>query len=53
MAIPKVTSDMLPKGTLDNHINKTNATQTNTVQNKTPMTRANVGNKGIKIDTRA
>jgi hypothetical protein len=22
MAIPKVTSDMLPKGTLDNHINQ-------------------------------
>jgi hypothetical protein len=53
MAIPKITPDMLPKGTLDNYVNKTNATQTNTVQNKTPVERANVENKGIKIDTRA
>ena len=53
MAIPKVTTDMIPRGTVDNYVNKTNATQTNTMQNKTPLERAKAENKGIKIDTRA
>jgi len=53
MAIQTITADVLPKGSLDS-FNKNTATQLTTItQNKSPVEKITIENKGLKIDTKA